>query len=124
MFVQMNWLGAACNVGTSVPKSRATSSYLSPRHFMAASTMSGSWPTILLGSFGSRYMTGGSVGSRPTLRVLPARQVYFAATLPGSHAACAEVQARRASAPTTHATMLLQRCRVISAPWVDCEIRC
>src|SRR5437899_9710637 len=62
MFDQMSWICSACNVGTSVPKSRATSSYLSPRHFMAASTMSGSWPTILLGSFGSRYMTGGRVG--------------------------------------------------------------
>src|SRR5438552_11945598 len=82
---------------------------------MAASTMSGSWPTILLGSFGSRYMTGGRVGSRPTLSVLPASPGYFAAALSGSHAACAELQTSRASAPAINATMLLQRCRVISA---------
>src|SRR5262249_15205268 len=73
----------------SVPKSRPTSSYLSPRHFMAASTMSGSWPMILLGLFGSRYMIGGSVGSRPTLRVLPASPGYLVATFSGSHAAFA-----------------------------------
>src|SRR5882672_7458245 len=89
MFDQTSWICPACSVGISVPKSSPTSSYLSPRHFIAASIMSGSWPTILLGLFGSRYMTGGSVGSRPTLRVFPASPGYLVATLSGSHAACA-----------------------------------
>src|SRR2546426_1244404 len=89
MFDQMSWICPAWSVGTSVPKSSPTSSYLSPRHFIAASIMSGSWPTILLGLFGSRYMIGGSVGSSPTLRVLPASPGYLVATLSGSHAACA-----------------------------------
>jgi len=88
-FDQTSWICPACSVGISVPKSSPTSSYLSPRHFIAASIMSGSWPTILLGLFGSRYMTGGSVGSRPTLRVFPASPGYLVATLSGSHAACA-----------------------------------
>src|SRR5216683_1098201 len=70
---QISWICPAWRVGTSVPKSRPTSSYLSPRHFMAASIMSGSCPMILLGLFGSRYMIGGRVGSSPTLSVLPAR---------------------------------------------------
>src|ERR1700737_4204509 len=89
MFDQISWICPAWSVGTSVPKSRPTSSYLSPRHFMAASTMSGSWPMILLGLFGSRYMIGGSVGSSPTFSVLPASPGYFVATLSGSQAACA-----------------------------------
>src|SRR6266403_2925249 len=89
MFDQISWICPAWSVGTSVPKSRPTSSYLSPRHFMAASTMSGSWPMILLGLFGSRYMIGGRVGSSPTLSVLPASPGYFVATLSGSQAACA-----------------------------------
>src|SRR5258707_617862 len=89
MFDQISWSCPAWRVGTSVPKSRPTSSYLSPRHFMAASIMSGSWPMILLGLFGSRYMIGGRVGSSPTLSVLPASPGYFVATLSGSQAACA-----------------------------------
>jgi len=45
--------------------------------------MSGSWPTIVFGSFGERYMIGGSVGSRPTLSVLPATVGYFDAVCSG-----------------------------------------
>src|SRR5215467_7641118 len=105
MFDQMSWICPACNVGISVPKSSPTSSYLSPRHFMAASTMSGSWPMILLGLFGSRYMIGGSVGSSPTLRVFPDNPGYLVATLSGSHAACAGGDAPRARiADTINAT--------------------
>src|ERR1700730_7463025 len=89
MFDQISWICPAWRVGTSVPKSRATSSYLSPRHFMAASILAGSWPMLLLGLFGSRYMIGGRVGSSPTLSVLPASPGYFVATLSGSQAACA-----------------------------------
>src|SRR3989475_12761277 len=109
MFDQMSWLCPACSVGTSVPKSSPTSSYLSPRHFIAASIMSGSWPTILLGLFGSRYMIGGSVGSSPTLRVFPASPGYFVATLSGSHAACAGCAPKpriTATSPITTAPLL------------------
>src|SRR5260370_32066883 len=51
--------------------------------------MSGSWPRILLGLLGSRYMIDGRVGSSPTLSVLRASPGYFVATLSGSQAACA-----------------------------------
>src|SRR5215831_4048982 len=101
MFDHTSWICPACSVGISVPKSSPTSSYLSPRHFIAASIMSGSWPMILLGLFGSRYMIGGSVGSRPTFMVLPASPGYLVATLSGSHVAPASPAVDNASAPTT-----------------------
>src|SRR5690242_21165666 len=101
MFDHTSWIWLACSVGIRVPKSRPSSSYLSPRHFMAASTMSGSWPMILLGLFGSRYMIGGSVGSSPTFSVLPANPGYLVPTLSGSQAACAEPAVPR---PTVAAT--------------------
>src|SRR5438477_10260827 len=109
MFDQMSWICPAWSVGTSVPKSSPTSSYFSPRHLIAPSIMSGSWPTILLGLFGSRYMIGGSVGSSPTLRVLPASPGYLVATLSGSHAACAgcapKLSIVAATSPTTTAPL-------------------
>src|SRR6478672_10343486 len=101
MFDHTSWIWLACSVGIRVPKSRPTSSYLSPRHFMAASTMSGSWPMILLGLFGSRYMIGGSVGSSPTFRVLPANPGYLVPTLSGSQAACADPTAPTPTAAAT-----------------------
>src|SRR5260370_23996217 len=101
MFDQISWICPAWRVGTSVPKSRPTSSYLSPRHFMAASIMSGPCRMILLGLFGSRYMIGGRVGSSPTLSVLPASPGYFVATLSGSQAACAGLAVPK---PTVAAT--------------------
>src|SRR5947207_6560079 len=116
MFDQTSWIWLACKVGISVPKSSPTSSYLTPRHFMAASIMSGSCPTILDGSFGSRYITGGSVGSRPTLSVLPARPGYFVATFSGSHAACAGLPTKTASTTTATAQIAMPRIRLISSP--------
>src|SRR5215468_2694291 len=107
MFDHTSWICPACSVGIRVPKSRPTSSYLSPRHFMAASTMSGSRPTILLGLFGSRYMIGGGVGSSPTLSVLPASPGYLVVTFSGSHAACAGRAAPSPSAATTAPPMYL-----------------
>src|SRR6266542_2172569 len=115
MFDQISWICPACKVGIKVPKSSPTSSYLSPRHFIAASTMSGSWPTILLGSLGSRYMTGGRVGSSPTLRVLPASPGYLVATLSGSQAAPAGPAAASASIATVSPTSTTPRLSRIAA---------
>src|SRR6266566_2238099 len=121
MFDQISWICPAWRVGTSVPKSRPTSSYLSPSHFIAASSPARTAPAqylilrppFLTRSSALQWRALSGARARPMAeQVPPAPGLAYELALPRHDLAAGEGQHR-------HPAQLEAVERIVAGPRVE-----